>query len=54
MDIAQAISEQTGNEIDRRKIVLNKPIKETGLHEVEIKLYQDVTAKIKVRIEGGK
>ena len=54
MDIAQAISEQTGNEIDRRKIVLSKPIKETGLHEVEIKLYQDVTAKIKVRIEGGK
>ena len=54
MDIAQAISEQTGNEIDRRKIVLSKPIKETGLHEVEIKLYQDVTAKIKVRIEGEK
>ena len=54
MDIAQAITEQTGHEIDRRKIVLDKPIKETGTTEVEIKLFQDITAKIKVRIEGGK
>ena len=54
IDIAQAISEQNGLEIDRRKIVLNKPIKETGIHEVEMKLFQDVTAKIKVRIEGDK
>lgn len=54
MDIAQAISEQTGNEIDRKKIVLDKPIKETGITEVEIKLFQDVTAKVKVNIQGGK
>ena len=54
IDIAEAIREQTGNEVDRKKIVLAKPIKETGLHEVEIKLYTDVVAKIKVRIEGGK
>ena len=54
IDIAQAITEQNGLEIDRRKIVLSKPIKETGIHEVEMKLFQDVTAKIKVRIEGDK
>lgn len=54
IDIAQAISEQNGLDIDRRKIVLSKPIKETGVHEVEMKLFQDVTAKIKVRIEGDK
>lgn len=53
MDIAEAIKEQTGEEIDRRKIVLDKPIKETGVNEVEIKLFQDVSAKIEVRIEGG-
>jgi large subunit ribosomal protein L9 len=53
MDIAQAIIEQTGNEIDRKKIILDKPIKETGETVVELKLFQDVTAKIKVRIEGG-
>ncbi|MBQ6388019.1 MAG: 50S ribosomal protein L9 [Mogibacterium sp.] len=54
MDIAQAIQEQTGEEIDRRKIILDKPIKETGTTEVEIKVFQDITAKVKVRIEGGK
>lgn len=54
MDIAEAIKEQTGEELDRRKIVLDKPIKETGTTEVEIKVFQDITAKVKVRIEGNK
>ena len=54
MDIADAIKEQTGEEIDRRKIVLDKPIKETGVSEVELKLFQDVSAKIEIRVEGGK
>ena len=54
MDIAQAILEQTGEEIDRREIILDKPIKETGTTEVEIKVFQDITAKVKVRIEGSK
>jgi large subunit ribosomal protein L9 len=53
MDIADAILDQTGNEVDRKKIVLDKPIKETGETIVEVKLFQDVVAKIKVRIEGG-
>ena len=53
MDIAEALKEQLGEEIDKRKIALEKPIKETGVEEVEIKLFQDVAAKIKVRIEGG-
>lgn len=52
MDIAQAISEQLGTEVDKKKIVLDKPIKETGLAEVSVKLFQDVTAKVKVSIEG--
>ncbi|MBQ6315523.1 MAG: 50S ribosomal protein L9 [Mogibacterium sp.] len=54
MDIAEAIKEQTGEELDRRKIILDKPIKETGTTEVEIKVFQDITAKVKVRIEGNK
>lgn len=52
MDIAQAINEQLGTEIDKKKIVLDKPIKETGITEVSVKLFQDVAAKVKVRIEG--
>lgn len=53
MDIANAIMEQTGEEIDKRKIVLDKPIKETGTEEITIKLFQDINAKVKIRIEGG-
>ena len=53
-DIAAAISEQTGIEVDKRKIVLDKPIKETGIETIGIKLFQDVTTKVVVRIEGGK
>ena len=54
IDIAQAIQEQTGEEIDRRKIILDKPIKEVGETEVEIKVFQDISARVKVRVEGGK
>ena len=53
MDIANAIKEQTGEEVDKRKIVLSKPIKETGVETIEIKLFQDVNAKVVIRIEGG-
>ena len=54
MDIAEAIKEQSGEDIDKRKIVLDKPIKETGISEVEIKLFSDVSAKIEVKVEGTK
>ena len=53
-EIAAAISEQTGEEVDKRKIILDKPIKETGVESVEIKLFQDVKAKVVIKIEGGK
>ena len=52
MDIAQAVSEQLGTEVDKKKIVLDKPIKEVGETEVTVKLFQDVAAKVKVVIEG--
>lgn len=52
MDIAEALKQQTGKEIDKKKIVLDKPIKETGEHTVEVKMFQDITAKLKVRIQG--
>ncbi len=50
MDIADALLKQTGNEVDKKKIVLDKPIKEVGTQTVEIKLYPEVTAKVKVQI----
>ena len=47
MDIAAHLEKQ-GITIDRRKIVLDKPIKTVGEHEVPVKLYPEVTASIKV------
>lgn len=54
MDIAQAISEQLGTEVDKKKIILDKPIKETCETEVGVKLFQDVAPKVKVIITGDK
>ena len=40
-------------EVVRREVeAAEKPIKETGVEEVEIKLFQDVSARVKVSIEG--
>ena len=52
MDISEAIKEQTGEIIDKKKIVLDKPIKETGVHTVKVKLYTEVSADVIVRIQG--
>ncbi len=53
-EIAAAITEQTGEEVDKRKIILDRPIKETGVETIEIKLLQDIKAKVVIKIEGGK
>jgi large subunit ribosomal protein L9 len=54
MDIAEALGQQ-GYEVDRKRITLAEPIKETGEFEVPVKLHREVTATLKVvvRKEGG-
>lgn len=49
-DLAGEIKNQLGFDIDRKKIVMDT-IKATGLHEIEIKLYPEVSAKLKVMVE---
>jgi large subunit ribosomal protein L9 len=39
-----------GHEVDRRKIMLDEPIKDLGDHEVGIRLHRDVVAKVKVKV----
>ena len=48
-DIATEIKAK-GFEVDKRKVHLPEPIKTLGLHEVEIKLHHEVTAKVKVEV----
>lgn len=49
-DIADACKEQAGIEIDKKKIVLDAPVKQAGNVEVQVKLYPEVIAKLKVEI----
>lgn len=49
-DIQDAIKEQYGLDVDKKKIVLNDPIKNVGSYDVEIKLYTGVSAKIVVKV----
>jgi large subunit ribosomal protein L9 len=41
-----------GFEIDRRKIVLNEPLKSVGDFSVAIRLHREVTAHVKVKVQG--
>lgn len=43
----------TGFDIDRRLIRLEAPIKSLGEHKVEVKLHQDVTARLTVTIQSS-
>lgn len=49
MNLEEALKAQ-GIDIDRKKIVLEEPIKKLGEYEVQIKLHPDVIAKIKVNV----
>jgi large subunit ribosomal protein L9 len=46
--IAKAVSDQLGLSIDRRKIMLDKPLKELGEHPVGVRIHADVRAALRV------
>lgn len=50
-EIAEAIKEQLGHDIDKKKIVMKDAIKAPGTRTVGIKLHQKVTANLTVKIE---
>jgi len=50
-NIADALSEQAEQEVDRRKIVMDEPLKELGTHAVTIRLAPGAEAKVTVVIE---
>ena len=49
-DIAEALKEQENISIDKKKIDMDGPIKQTGVETVTVKLFQDVSAKLKVSV----
>ena len=48
-EIADALTER-GIEVDKRRIELSAPIKNIGVHDVEVRLHKDVTAHIQVEV----
>lgn len=49
-DIAEAIKEARGIDVDRRKINLDDPIKNVGTYQVELEIAEGVTASVKVMV----
>ena len=49
-EIAIAAKEQTGLDLDKKKMQLNEAIKNLGTYEVPVKLHPKVTAKLSVHV----
>ena len=49
-EIADAISEISGEKVDRRTIVVANPIKSLGSHEVSVKLHDEVSATVALNV----
>ena len=49
-DVAGAVQEQTGVELDRRRLHIDEPIKTVGTHEVLVRLHSDVEFRLTVEV----
>lgn len=49
-EIAEAIKEQFGYTVDKKKISLDNPVKELGLYKATVKVYADVQTEIKFEV----
>ena len=50
-EIAQEAKKQLDFDIDKKKIVLDEPIRTLGTHVIQIKLHKDVTTKMNVKVQ---
>ncbi|MBQ9976933.1 MAG: 50S ribosomal protein L9 [Clostridia bacterium] len=48
MDVAEELKKQHGIEIDKRKIVMDSPIKAFGNYTFDVKLYAEISGKLNV------
>jgi len=51
-DIAEIIKSKHKIEIDKKKIVMNETIKTLGTYQAEIKVYPEISAKVKITISA--
>ena len=50
-EIADALAAQQGIKLDKRKLVLDEPIKTTGVYTVKCKLGYEITADLRVEVK---
>jgi large subunit ribosomal protein L9 len=50
-DISEALKKE-GIDVDRRKIVMEHPIHELGVYDVDVKLHPEVVTKVKIWVVG--
>jgi large subunit ribosomal protein L9 len=50
LDLVAAIADQTGVDLDRRRVHLGEPIKSIGTHQVPVKLHADVEFPVTVEV----
>ena len=49
-DVADAVNAESAAKVDRSMVVLDKPIKTLGVHEVKVKLHAEVTVTVNINI----
>jgi large subunit ribosomal protein L9 len=49
-EIAEAVAAKTGEEVDKRTIAVDHPIKSLGSHEVTVKLHDEVSATVALNV----
>ena len=52
-DVVDAVADQAGVELDRRKLLLSDPIKSLGTHSVAVRLHPDVEFPVTVEVVAG-
>ena len=49
-EIAGALADASGEQVDKRTIVVTNPIKSLGAHQVSVKLHDDVSASVALNV----
>lgn len=52
-DIAEALKEQFGIDVDKRKIVLSENVKSFGNYTADVKLYPEISGKLNILVHAG-
>ena len=50
-EVSEALAKQAGIQLDKRKIVLDEPIKSVGIYTVKCKLGYEVNAELKIEVK---